>query len=227
MFASLHPDPSSKQPLTCIASLIGQFTVLTILCSIPFSQMAGSHLRHGGIHSASVTPIYFHKDAVAAPAEPEIAPALAQSHVAPEMPAAAKPAAATDADSHPDTASTDEAGNTGEGGAEGEGSTWELDAMPKSFTMMNHEVNIALPIFTPDPPILHGEVPALSRGKDLVLNVVINDQGAIVEVEVVQEVDYSVEYSIVQTLRRWVFAPAKVNGVAIASQRQLRFHMPG
>jgi len=57
--------------------------------------------------------------------------------------------------------------------------------------------------------------------------VVIDDQGSIVQVEVLQGVGYGVEESIVQTLRRWIFVPAKVNGVAIASRRQLRFHFPG
>ncbi len=62
---------------------------------------------------------------------------------------------------------------------------------------------------------------------DVVLEVVINDQGSIAQVTVLQAVGNGVEEEIVQTLRRWIFVPAKVNGYAIASRRQLRFHFPG
>jgi TonB family protein len=95
------------------------------------------------------------------------------------------------------------------------------------MTMFHHEIKTALPVFTPDPPILHGQVPDAARGKDVVMDVVINDQGTIVEAIVLQGIGYGVESSIVETLRRWIFVPAKMNGVAIASRRQLRFHFPG
>ncbi len=92
---------------------------------------------------------------------------------------------------------------------------------------MHHQIKAALPVFTPDPPILHGEVPEFARGKDVIMDVVINDQGSIVEVGVVQGVGNGVEKEIVETLRRWIFVPAKINGMAIASRQQLRFHFPG
>ena len=66
-----------------------------------------------------------------------------------------------------------------------------------------------------------------ARGKDVVMEVMIDDQGSIVFAKVVQGVGNGVEQSIVETLRRWIFVPAKINGVAVASQRQLTFHLPG
>jgi hypothetical protein len=156
-------------------------------------------------------------------------PAAAESTPAPEPPAAAKPATEQVASTQAEF--TGEAFTSDDSDAGDQGltpfPTWQLDGMPASFTMMNHEINTALPLFTPEPPILHGQVPEPARGKELVMEVVINDHGTIVQVEVLQEVDYNVEYSIVQTLRRWVFVPAKVNGVAIASKRQLHFRLPG
>jgi TonB family protein len=123
-----------------------------------------------------------------------------------------------------------EAANDGSGKEEGQDlvpfPTWSMNAMPSGFTVFGHQIKTALPVFTPDPPILHGEVPEFDRGKEVVLEVVIDDQGSIAQVEVLQAVGHGVEDSIMQTLRRWIFVPAKVNGVGIASRRQLRFHFP-
>jgi TonB family protein len=101
-----------------------------------------------------------------------------------------------------------------------------MNSQSNGFTMMHHQFKTALPVFTPDPPILRKEVPEPARGKDLVLEVVIDDQGSIVQATVLQGIGYGVEMSIMETLRQWIFVPAKVNGVAIASRRQLRFHFP-
>jgi protein TonB len=101
-----------------------------------------------------------------------------------------------------------------------------MNATPGVFMGMHHQIEAALPVFTPDPPILHSKFPELARGKDVVLEVVIDDQGSIVQAQVLQGVGHGVEESIVQTLRRWIFVPAKINGVAIVSREQLRFHFP-
>jgi outer membrane biosynthesis protein TonB len=59
------------------------------------------------------------------------------------------------------------------------------------------------------------------------MEVVIDEQGSIVQAAVLQGVGYGVENMIVETLRRWIFVPAKINGYAVASRQQLRFHLPG
>lgn len=95
------------------------------------------------------------------------------------------------------------------------------------FAGMHHMMKSAMPVFTPDPPILHSEVPDFARGKDVVLDVLIDEQGSIVQVGVLQGVGNGVENSIVETLRRWIYVPAKINGYPISSRQQLRFHFPG
>jgi hypothetical protein len=91
----------------------------------------------------------------------------------------------------------------------------------------HHRMQNAMPIFTPDPPILHGEVPAPARGKDLVMEILINEDGVIAQAAVVQGIGYGVESTVVETLRRWIYVPAKINGMPIATKQQVRFHFPG
>jgi TonB family protein len=102
---------------------------------------------------------------------------------------------------------------------------WQMGGGNHGF--YHHMIKSALPVFTPEPPILRGEFPEAARGKEVVLNVVINEQGSITFVQVIQGIGDGVEQQIVDTLKRWVYVPAKVNGKAIASQQQLRFHFPG
>ncbi len=99
--------------------------------------------------------------------------------------------------------------------------------MSSGFAGMHHQFKTALPVFTPEPPILHSAVAEFARGKDVVLDVVINDQGSIIQVQVLQGVGNGVERAIVETLSRWIYVPAKINGVAVVSHQQLHFHFPG
>lgn len=233
MFSSLHRDSNSKQFLSFAASLCLQVAVLLAVAGQQYSQMSGPSIRHESAHAA-VTPIYFQRDLPATPSDPEPAPAAE-----PATPEVAAPEVATKAQ-----ADQEEASNTGATGAEtsadagdasgdsnGEGlapfASWSMNSKPSGFVVFHHQIKNALPVFTPDPPILHANAPAPARGKDVVLEVVIDDQGSIVQAKVLQGIGYGVEISIVQTLSQWIFVPAKVNGMPIASRQQLRFHFPG
>ena len=223
MFTSLHPDSRVKQPVAFIASLFLQLAVLAALCCIPSAQGYGPSLRSRVVRSSSVTPIYFQKDTIAAASAPESSPEALQP--AAPLPSETKPGTEQEADAQAE--GTDDGSGDGEGQGLAPFPSWRMNSMPSSFTMMHHQIKTALPVFTPDPPILHRGAPEVARGKDIVMEVVIDDQGSIARVEVLQGVGYEVDSSIVETLRRWIFVPAKINGVAIASRRQLRFHFPG
>ncbi len=183
--------------------------------------MAGPSIRPNVTHSSSITPIYFHKDVVAAPTP--AAPAI--SHPAPAPPPEAKPDTAPQLDAAAETTGDSSGNDEGQGLAPFPG--WKMNSTPTGFAGMHHQFKNALPVFTPDPPILHGKIPEFARGKDVVMDVVINDQGSIVEVGVLQGIGNGVEKEIVETLRRWIYVPAKFNGMAIVSRQQLRFHLPG
>ncbi len=91
---------------------------------------------------------------------------------------------------------------------------------------MHHMMTVAEPVFAPEPPIMHAEVPAAARGKYVVMELLIDERGTIVQAQVLQGVGFGLENSIIETLRKWVFVPANINGVAVASRRQIVFHFP-
>ena len=234
MFTELSSEPRIKTPVTFLASLCLQFAALAVLCCLPPPPGRGAYLRSSVAPASSVTPIYFYKEpAPPAPAVTKPAPVIAQAkpetkpEIKPAVTAPAAPAAAAQTEvAQAATAAADDGSADGDGQALAPFPAWRMNAMG-SYMGMHHRMNAALPVFTPDPPILHGEVPVAERGKDVVMEVMIDDQGSIVFAKVVQGVGNGVEQSIVETLRRWIFVPAKVNGVAVASQRQLTFHLPG
>jgi TonB family protein len=225
MFAYLHADSSVKQPVTFIASLCLQSAVLVILCGIPFPQISGPSIRPNAMPSFPVTPIYLPNETIATtPSVPQPAPSAA-SQLAPKLPSEAK--LDTKQEINTQAGSADDSSGKAEEQGLAPFAGWQMNSMASGSAGMYHQVKNALPVFTPDPPILHGEVPELARGKDVVLDVVIDAQGSIAQVEIRQGIGGGIENSIVETLRRWIFVPAKFNGVAIASRRQLRFHFPG
>jgi hypothetical protein len=233
MFMSSHSDSSAtKQPVTCLASLFLQFAVLALLCRLPMQQMSGPSLRSHLTQSSSVTPIYFQRD-VPVPSAPEPAPLA--STVAPEAPSAPKPEIAqkdtapklsTEAETTADSAAGDSSGKGDEQGLS-PFSSWRMNSMATGFGGIHHQIKDALPVFTPEPPILHSQFPEPARGKDVVMEVVIDERGVIVQAQVLQGIGYGVESSIVETLQRWIFVPAKFNGAAIVSRQKLSFHFPG
>jgi len=243
MFTELTPEPTLKTPVTFLASLCLQFAALAVLCCLPPPPGTGAYLRSSALPASEVTPIYFSREpAPPAPAvaksAPEIAQAKPESKPAVTTPAAIAPAPVAPAPvAQTEVAQTEVAqaattdGATADGSADGDGQAlapfpaWGMNAM-SSFAGMHHMMKAALPVFTPDPPILHGQVPEAARGKDVVMEVMIDERGEIVFAKVVQGVGNGVEQSIVETLRSWIFVPAKINGVAIVSQRKLTFHLP-
>ena len=240
MFTELSPEPSIKTPVTFLTSMCLQVAALAVLCFLPPAAGKGAYLRSSMERTPEVTPIYFKEPAppvpVATKTTPEIAKAVPESKPAvktaapviatPVTPAPTAPAAVAQTEVAPATTEAATADSSGDGQGLAPFPAWGMNST-SSIAGMHHDVKAALPVFTPDPPILHGQVPEAARGKDVVMDVMINEQGEIVFAKVLQGVGNGVEQSIVETLRSWIFVPAKFNGVAIASQRQLTFHLPG
>ncbi|HWR37370.1 MAG TPA: energy transducer TonB [Clostridia bacterium] len=88
-----------------------------------------------------------------------------------------------------------------------------------------HDVRVALPVIAPDPPIVRAKLPEWIRG-DVIVEVTIDEQGHVVETIVLQTVGFGLEDTIVETLRRWHFTPATVDGVAVASKQDVHYHFP-
>jgi TonB family protein len=257
MFAPVYADSRVKQPVTFLISLSLQCVILALLCILSLHQAHQARLCPANLHQALMTPLDLAqqispplKTIIPAPPLKDEKISLQSGPAKLEAPGAAKPAAKAAArpqakreatpsltpeakpeptpDAQPDTtvAAADNSSGGGDDQAIAPFPDWQTN-MAGGHAFMHHEIKNALPVFTPEPPILHGDVPEEARGKDVVLNVVINDQGSIVQVQVVQGIGYGVERAIVDTLRQWVYVPAKFNGMAIASQQQLHFHFPG
>jgi protein TonB len=99
-----------------------------------------------------------------------------------------------------------------------------LGSLTSGF-VSEHDVRIAIPTLSPDPPITRAKLPEWIRG-DVIVEITISDEGAVTETKVLQTVGYGLEDTIVETLRRWRFTPAVVDGVAVASRQDVHFHFP-
>lgn len=89
----------------------------------------------------------------------------------------------------------------------------------------DHDVRIALPIVAPDPPITRNKLPDWLRG-DVIVEVTIDEHGNVTRTVVLQTVGYGLENMIAETLMRWRFTPATIDGVAVASRQDVHFHFP-
>lgn len=238
MFSPNFAGSRSKQPFLFLASLGLECALVALLCFVPQPKTHGCCLRKNDLRAAQMTPIYFEPPA---PALSEMKPTrLTEQASGSELPSAAKPVqserqpveAKLDTEAKPSetskaaTASEAPTADGEETGGIAPFPAWQMSAN-QGVHGFHHQVSNALPVFTPEPPILHGQFPEPARGKELVLNVVINEEGSIVAATVLQGVGYGVEESIIETLKRWVYVPAKFNGMAIASQQELRFQFPG
>jgi len=208
-----------------LATLCLQFAALAVIAGRPLPQVFpdGRGMRHE--HHVSAMPIFFYKEekAIAPPSGADST--LMKSRPAPES--SVEPKSSAEQEGNAQAEAVADHASAGEGQGLAPFPSWSMNSMSSGSVGFHHRITNALPIFTPDPPILHGKFPEVVRGEDVILEVIINEQGSIADTRVLRPVGYGVEDSIMQTLRYWIFVPAKINGVPVASRRQLRFHFPG
>jgi protein TonB len=85
------------------------------------------------------------------------------------------------------------------------------------------DVTVALAQFFPAPKPDLTQLPRGTRG-DVIIDVVIDEQGKIVETQVAQSMGESVDGAVLATIQTWTFKPATRNGVAVPSEQELLFH---
>jgi TonB family protein len=91
--------------------------------------------------------------------------------------------------------------------------------------MDGHDVRPALPFVFPDPAIARSDIPAGVTG-NVIVEVTIDAQGAVVETRVLQALGHGIEDKVVAALRNWRFRPATLDGMAVASKQDVYFHFP-
>lgn len=87
------------------------------------------------------------------------------------------------------------------------------------------EARPALPVVFPDPAIFPWQLPKGLQG-DVIVEVTINEQGAVTETRLLQSFAVGIDETVVATVRNWRFKPATVDGVAISSRQDVHFHFP-
>jgi protein TonB len=85
------------------------------------------------------------------------------------------------------------------------------------------DVTVALATFFPAPKPDLAQLPRGTRG-DVIVDVVIDEQGRIVQTQVTQSMGDSIDGSVLATIQTWTFKPATRNGVAVSSEQELLFH---
>ena len=88
------------------------------------------------------------------------------------------------------------------------------------------EARPALPVLFPDPAIFPWQLPNGLTG-DVIVEVTIDDQGAVTDTRLLQSLKPDIDQKVVATVRNWRFRPATVDGVAISSRQDVHFHYPG
>jgi TonB family protein len=89
-----------------------------------------------------------------------------------------------------------------------------------------HDVRVAYLTYAPDPPIDRQRMPEWVRG-DVIVEITIDEKGNVVQTKLLQSVGFGLDDVIIETLRRWRYQPAKVDGVPVSSKHDVHFHFPG
>ena len=90
-------------------------------------------------------------------------------------------------------------------------------------TFTGPEIRPALPIVSPDPAF--GSDAAGIEG-DVIVEITIDEPGAIVQKIVIQSLGPAVDQKVLAALENWRFTPASKNGVPIPSKQDVYYHFP-
>jgi protein TonB len=98
-----------------------------------------------------------------------------------------------------------------------------LDTTPGNDALGSGDINIALLAVFPTPRPDLSQLPHGTKG-DVVLDVVIDENGRIAQLTMERGVGHGVDESVIATVRQWAFHPATRDGKPVASEQELLFH---
>jgi protein TonB len=90
--------------------------------------------------------------------------------------------------------------------------------------LSGYEIRPALPVFSPDPAVDTSDL-AGAEG-DVIVEITIDEQGIIVQKNVIQSLGPKVDTKVLAALANWHFRPASRNGVPIPSKQDVYYHYP-
>lgn len=85
------------------------------------------------------------------------------------------------------------------------------------------DVSVALADYFPDPKPDLSVLPHGVRG-DVVIDVVIDEEGKVVDTQVDQGLGHGLDEAVMAVVQTWTFTPATKAGKPVASKQQLLFH---
>jgi periplasmic protein TonB len=85
------------------------------------------------------------------------------------------------------------------------------------------DVSVAMADFYPAPKPDLSVLPHGTRG-DVVIDIVIDEDGKVVDTEVDQGLGHGVDEAVIEVVQTWTFTPATKSGKPVPSKQQLLFH---
>jgi protein TonB len=231
MFAPISTETSAKQYVTFAVILCLQLGLLAAFRAQRFLPLYGSTAILHGYHTPRVvSKLYFHPPPPPEPAQVEVpveAPPTPKP-VAPKASPQATPEKPPEgpASSHSQPPAGDESSSSSVGLLMSPAASWVFEEIPNNPLRQHQGYEEALPESTPEPPILHRYFPEAARGKEMVVDLIIDERGVVIGATVRQGIGEGVEEVLMETLRKWTFYPARMNGIAVPSHRRIRLHFP-
>jgi TonB family protein len=210
MFSQLHPAAPKRQVASLSISLAIHLLFLGWLLNSPTPIFVAPLSVAKGESGSSLTRIYFGGDSGVTQEQPKTLtlqrpPKLASPHRL-EPPAAKR-----------------EAGNEIATARPGGPAAGSLYGSLSYGTFTGPEIRPALPIVSPDPAF--GSDAAGIEG-DVIVEITIDEAGAIVQKIVIQSLGPAVDQKVLAALENWRFTPASKNGVPIPSKQDVYYHFP-
>jgi TonB family protein len=210
MFSQLHPAAPKRQVASLSISLAIHLLFLGWLLHSQAPIFVAPLSVPKGESGSSLTRIYFGGDSGVTQEQPKTLmlqrpPKIASPHRL-EPPAAKR-----------------EAGNEIATARPGGPAAGSLYGSLSYGTFTGPEIRPALPIVSPDPAF--GSDAAGIEG-DVIVEITIDEAGAIVQKIVIQSLGPAVDQKVLAALENWRFTPASKNGVPIPSKQDVYYHFP-
>jgi TonB family protein len=210
MFSQLHPAAPKRRAASLSISLAIHLLFLGWLLHSPAPIFVAPLSVAKGESGSSLTRIYFGGDSGVTQEKPKPVtlqrpPKIASPHRL-EPPAAKR-----------------EAGNEIATARPGGPAAGSLYGSLSYGTFTGPEIRPALPIVSPDPAF--GSDAAGIAG-DVIVEITIDETGAIVQKVVLQSLGPAVDQKVLAALENWRFTPASKNGAPIPSKQDVYYHFP-
>ena len=210
MFSQLHPAAPKRQVASLSISLAIHLLFLGWLLHSPAPIFVAPLSVAKGESGSSLTRIYFGGDSGVTQEQPKTLTLQRPSKLA--SPHRLEPPAAKR-----------EAGNEIATARPGGPAAGSLYGSLSYGTFTGPEIRPALPIVSPDPAF--GSDAAGIEG-DVIVEITIDDAGAIAQKIVIQSLWPAVDQKVLAALENWRFTPASKNGVPIPSKQDVYYHFP-